>query len=483
MNNLEENSLYNFLLDRIPILGETELVIKLKDFSGVLEKYLSKTVGERQSFRSSLNNCIREIYDIINTKYGNSIQSNTQKSNLGFKPMRNTLNSNGLEKSVYYTNSRIIKKNKYSKEDNKPFLLFESIINIILEYNCVIHGKDYVPKFIGLSKVIENNRNQRKTENWNYEMEKIQGITLQKYILSKEFRFPIFINILYQIVEILRFLQRTCGFFHGDLNTSNVMLILLEDGSYKVKLIDFGFSLIDTNYLNNKSKYVLTNTRSLNTDLLRIGFTANKNINTVSKKDLLYMDFYHLLFFIYKDFKTKRSTDILNKIILAFKVPKDKLNRIRENQIHSSLRQFNFINIEAFESEIENLIGNFDSLNTGVNANANANANAYTNANAKANLNANVNNVNNVNNVKNKRFMRFRNLGKLGFESNDENNNELNFGEFGNAAALRTSISSQSPRGKKRGSIQNKGPRVKISSPERKQTSTRQIFPNNSNNE
>ncbi len=325
-NNVSENPLFNYLIEKLPFLNNPELIKLLKSYSTLLKRYLSSPISPRSysSTKTELRNCLNEIYKLVNSTT-NLIESET----LGFKRIINTVGSNTFEKHVYYTANRIIKKNKHSKRENLPYLLNEAIINIVLEYICMTNDRIDVPQFRRFTQVRETNNSESSRINYNYEMEKIQGITLHDYILSKDFNIKVLRNILHQIIEILTFLQNTCGFFHGDLNTSNIMLIKQSkkknlneeeineeeineeeineeeingkkkfDKEYKVKLIDFGFSLIDTNYLNNQTKYVLTNTRSLNTDRLFIDFTSNGNLNRESKKNLKYIDFYHLLFFV-----------------------------------------------------------------------------------------------------------------------------------------------------------------------------------------
>ncbi len=393
-NHVSENPLFNYLIERLPFLNNLELINELKNYSSLLKTYLSSNISSRASqfrLKESLKNSLKKIYNLTSSTT-NLFESNTIR---GFEQVENKVNSNGMKmlKHVYYTTNRIIKKNKHSKRDNLPYLLNEAIINIVLEYVCLQAGRNDVAEFRRFTKVNEKNENERTRSNinWNYEMEKIQGITLHEYITSSRFDINILIDILHQVLDILQFLQTTCGFFHGDLNSSNVMLIPLEGDRYKVKLIDFGFSLIDTNYLNNQQKYVLTNTRNLNTDSLFINFTANGNINRESKTNLKFVDFYHLLFFVYKDLKKNKKIKIANKLKTTFQFSEDiNLNRVEEDQIHELTRKYELIpyNFTSSNRNLDDLLEEF--RNSLIPNNFINNGNENRNENENSNRNENI---------------------------------------------------------------------------------------------
>jgi hypothetical protein len=420
-NHVSENSLFNYLIERLPFLNNLELIKELKNYSSLLKTYLSSRVTTRSysPVKAQLRESLKKIYNLTSSTT-NLLESNTIR---GFEQVENKVNSNGMKmlKHVYYTTNRIIKKNKHSKRDNLPYLLNEAIINIVLEYVCLQAGRNDVPEFRRFTKVAETNRNEITTSNinWNYEMEKIQGITLHEYITSSRFDINILIDILHQVLDILQFLQTTCGFFHGDLNSSNVMLIPLEGDRYKVKLIDFGFSLIDTNYLNNQQKYVLTNTRNLNTDSLFINFTANGNINRESKTNLKFVDFYHLLFFVYKDLKKSKKIKIANKLKNTFQFTEGiNLNRVEEDQIHELTRKYELIpyNFTSSNRNLDELLEVFRQSLIPNNFINNANENRNENENSNGNENENENNGNNF-------FQRMGGPRGLSYGNNGSGNN------------------------------------------------------------
>ncbi len=437
-NNVSENPLFNYLNERLPFfLNNLELIKELKNYSSLLKTYLSSRVSTRSysPIKTQLRDSLNKIYRITSENTG-IFDSNTLR---GFEQVENKVGSENILKHVYYTNTRIIKKNKHSKRSNLPYLLNEAIINIVLEYVCRQEGRNDVAQFRGFTKVRETNRSESSNINWNYEMEKIQGITLHEYITSPGFDIGVLIEILHQVLDILRFLQRTCGFFHGDLNSSNVMLTTLEDGSLKVKLIDFGFSLIDTNYLNNQRKYVLTNTRDLNTNDLFIRFSpSNGNINGESKVNLKFVDFYHLLFFVYKDLKKSRKIKIANKLKATFQFPEGiNLNRIEEHQIHGLTRKYDLIPYEFTRSNrnLDDLLEAFrGSL---VQANFNNN-NSNGNSNGNENENENENNGNNF-------FQRRGGPRGLSYGNNGSGNNGSGNGFFMSRGRV------QSPQSRNRG--------------------------------
>jgi hypothetical protein len=70
-------------------------------------------------------------------------------------------------------------------------------------------------------------------------MEKINGQTLQDYILKNSSNSNILLNILKRVAEKLSVLQNNYGFIHGDFHSMNIMI-----SNNQIYFIDFGRSSI-----------------------------------------------------------------------------------------------------------------------------------------------------------------------------------------------------------------------------------------------
>ncbi len=356
--------LYNFLNEKMyGLLADEELKNFMKEYSNFLRTFLSSKYSDRYS-KSDFIAISRKIYNKLSELIGEASNSNTLNTSI-FTQIENAVNSyNGrpLKKNVFKTKneSRLIKKNRYGKRDSLPSLFIEALIGLIVEYYLSKAGLDSSPHFVSYKKV--KNANNPTKNNWNYEMEYIKGITLKEYLTKKEYNFDLntLVDILNQVSEILGYLQLRCNFLHGDLNTSNIMLIPNggAGGGFKVKLIDFGFSLVNTNYLGGKIPFILCSLKE-HLDHLKITFKRNSNnINNISKRIMNGIDLCHLMIFICKDLN-KRDRNLSKILAKYFQLsPQDVI--INFGEIHSYLRSVkeipSFFRPEEFNDKINQLM-------------------------------------------------------------------------------------------------------------------------------
>ncbi len=371
-NGNNSSGLYNFLNEKMyGLLSDEELKSFMKEYSNFLRKFLSSKYSDRYS-KSDFIAISRKIYNKLSELIGEASNSNTLNTSI-FTQIENAVNSyNGrpLKKNVFKTinESRLIKKNRYGKRDSLPSLFIEALIGLIVEYYLSEAGLDSLPHLSASSphfvsyKKVKNTNNPNKI-NWNYEMEYIKGITLKDYLTNEDYNLDLstLVNILIQVSEILGYLQLRCNFLHGDLNTSNIMLIPIEGagGGFKVKIIDFGFSLIDTPYLDDERKPFILCSLKEHLDNLKITFRRNSNnINNESKQILNKIDLCHLMIFICKDLN-KRDRNLSTILTNYFDLSSQDV-RINIGEIHTHLRKVKvipeFFTPVIFKAKIEELM-------------------------------------------------------------------------------------------------------------------------------
>ena len=152
-------------------------------------------------------------------------------------------------------------------------------------------------------------------------MELIEGISLGEYISHlKEKNTPIkeneIINIILDIVSVLRYMHKTVNIIYRDLNPNNIML----DNNLNVKVIDFGLA-IDTNEkkkknMNNNNNNSIVN-QSINNTVFEgsIYYCSPEIMNNLSVK--YGCDIWALGCIIYEMLKLKVPFDGDNPLAIA----------------------------------------------------------------------------------------------------------------------------------------------------------------------
>ena len=108
--------------------------------------------------------------------------------------------------------------------------LIESIIHATLNYYERNNSEKTIPELI---KVIKKDGTLIQI------MEKINGQSLQEYILENRSNSNKLLDILKRVAEKLSLLQNNCGFIHGDFHSMNIMI-----SNNQIYFIDFGRSSI-----------------------------------------------------------------------------------------------------------------------------------------------------------------------------------------------------------------------------------------------
>ena len=74
-------------------------------------------------------------------------------------------------------------------------------------------------------------------------MELVEGMSLRDFLAEKgPFEVDAFLDIAIPLAETLGFIHQR-NIIHGDIKPSNIML-LKQNGNYKIKILDFGVSLL-----------------------------------------------------------------------------------------------------------------------------------------------------------------------------------------------------------------------------------------------
>lgn len=215
----------------------------------------------------------------------------------------------------------LINKKEYGFSGN----IFEKNNSIIKKFREPVLEKQFFEFFKHLCICYEFNKNEKlrnkipiiyefllgKTDVY-LQMEKIDGLNLLQYVFNNieevliknnqdlnTFKKHFFINIFHKVGELVKNFHEIM-FTHQDLNSKNIMIII-EEKSINLKLIDFEFSIIKTNdlFIFNYLKYLDINhifekkyNRIIYTDFIKsndlIRFTINYFNLPLAFKDLLF---------------------------------------------------------------------------------------------------------------------------------------------------------------------------------------------------
>jgi hypothetical protein len=359
---METETLYQYLLSRIPFLGASLLQQDLISYSNELKRYLHTPISTKSSLKHQIYQLLNHMYDVIETDSGNSQISELNRQNI--KKYTTVLNENNMEKNVYISNQNVIKRSKEASQQRFPYLFIEILIHLILQYESDKENKRYIPEFHYFHKVMKrNHRNNKNTITYNYRMERIEGMTLHEYIHSNSFTWDGLKQILIKVCEILQYFQEKCNFVHGDLNTSNVMIRSFENGIPHVQFIDFGYSIVYTPYLNQEP-LLLTTFYDNHLEKMRM-----MNIqNDISKSFLFEMDMKHLYIHLMHDLQKTSHMNIIHLLKETFPDPfirsttTSKYRIKNVNQVHNLVRTSEYS--ESFKpSSFINIISNLSLSN------------------------------------------------------------------------------------------------------------------------
>ena len=352
---METETLYTYLLSRIPFLGSSLLQQDLVVYSNELKRYLQTPIVNKSSLKHPIQQLLHHMYDVIELDMGNPQNSELNRQNI--KKYTTILNENNMEKNVYISNQNVMKRSREAVGNRYPYLFIEILIHLILQYESDKENKRYVPEFHYFHKVIK--RNQQNTITYNYRMEKVEGITLHEYIHSNSFTFDGLKQILIKVCEILQYFQERCNFVHGDLNTSNIMIRSFTNGIPHIQIIDFGYSMIYTPYLN-QDPLLLTTFYDNHLEKMRI-----MNIqNNTSKSFLFEMDLKHLYIHLLHDLQKTSHINIIHLLKQTIPDPfirsstTSKYRVKNVNQVHNLVRTSEYSDLfkpSSFISLISNL--------------------------------------------------------------------------------------------------------------------------------
>ncbi len=132
---------------------------------------------------------------------------------------------------------------------------------------------------------------------------------------------PFIIKVIIRLCEILNFYQEKCMFVHRDLNLKNIMINFIFENDeinihdFEVKIIDFGFSSIIINNMNNEpSQFTYLSYRSLKNPNISNPY-FNKNWKEI---DLRY--FFIIFFSNFIKQNNFKNTNHIDKINLLNKI-------------------------------------------------------------------------------------------------------------------------------------------------------------------
>ncbi len=320
-------SLYDYICTKLPesIIRDPEVIQLLTRYSTELKNFFSKNPSGKSGLMRSIKETLGQLYTEINEKSGSIINSNTQTTS-SYRQVHNELTNNW--KRVYVSNRFVIKKT----EGILPNIFIEVLIQIILDYySNYLHSFGYVPSVVSFQKV----KYQKKTNfnvsgnehQYNLKMNRVSGFTLYDYIHGKIPEYPfnqVFLfTVLQKVYEILDFFYHTCGFVHGDLNPANVMIHTSgASGDIHVQIIDFGYSLVNTNYLPDGRKYILSTFVDKPIENLQITTNRNSpnNYNVATNNNLSQLDMKHLMLLVISELLNHDMTNENGKKVLKEKL-------------------------------------------------------------------------------------------------------------------------------------------------------------------
>lgn len=396
-------TLYEYICSKIPFFIDSTLQNILIRYSEELKIFYATKPNERNF--SVFTPIMNELYRCIDGLTGAIQKSNTQKNSSSTPPNKNNEDFDYIQvynqltdnhKRVYLSKNHqyVIKKT----DDEIPKLFIEVLIQIILEYySNYVEEKNYVPNMVEFKKVLfqrrtkyHNSRNN-KSYQFNMKMERLSGFTLYDYIngevIGKTFD-PVFLfTVLQKVYVILDFFYRRCGFVHGDLNPANVMIHEESNGDIKVQIIDFGYSLVNTNFLPNPNKFILSTFVDVPMKLLKIKTRSNgvNNYNNSTNELLSQMDMKHLMILVISELMKKDMTNkngqkifkhqvgtLLESHFSKFDSQRNQISRLEPSKksVPNMKLVYNIVRlnsnpefeINSFMTKMEELKGNYESL-------------------------------------------------------------------------------------------------------------------------
>ena len=259
----------------------------------------------------------------------------------------------GTIKKIEYIGFNFIVKSSNNTEKLKEHI-HESFVGINAINNII---KD-VPNFAYIFDAFEN----VEDKSFNIVSEYISNKTFQAYIMSENFKFTEFLNIMIQICLALEVAQENCCFVHNDLTPWNICLKYLNEPKYidykiKNKVISIKTSIIPiiidygkSHVIYNNEHYGFINMFKFNksTDMLSIFITCVYQIITsqsMSKDD--FISFLKFTNFIsntkYCSNKFKNSKDIKTFFYSAKKYTNLVNNNKYELEDYTAMDLFNYI--------------------------------------------------------------------------------------------------------------------------------------------
>ena len=252
----------DYLISKIPILNDEVLL------------------------QSILNYC----YETMNTKYNKIqyIKESLKKFEGRLIEIYNfiIINKDETKKAIInIRNQKIIKSSPISAE-----ALIEGVICATLEY---------YDRNITANSYININKNDKGKNRLFITMNKIIGKSLGTYIIEniynnenipQNMKNEVLMIVLKKISERLLYLQKICGFIHGDFHGENIFIIPINNGNdIDIKFIDFGYSVIRLPTIDNK-KIILTGAVSENYERKYV-----MDLTSSSDEYLKGLDLFHLL--------------------------------------------------------------------------------------------------------------------------------------------------------------------------------------------
>ena len=385
-NYLQKNSIFDYF---------QKLFVEMKKNNGVYFNNTLSNLNIQNTFQTDFLRNKKHIIDIgINRNIHDihSIPNNTRTYSLLFALQRtlNFLNVNlalqsSLEEKEKIFNNKLgsIKKAKYieydfiiKSTDNKDKII-EHIHEAFIGINVINNIIKDIPNFAYIFDCYEDEENNT----FNIVSEYISNQTFQAYIMSENFKFTEFLNILLQISLAIEVAQENCCFVHNDLTPWNICLKYLNEPKYidykiKNKVISIKTSIIPIIIDYGKSHVIYDNQHygvinmfksSTSFDMLSIFITS---IYQLIKSQVLTKDefitFLKLSNFIsntkYCNVKFKNSKDIKTFFYSAKKYTNLINSNKYELENYTPIKLFNYIVINLTFNQTIKYVDNFNSF-------------------------------------------------------------------------------------------------------------------------
>ena len=322
--------LNNYLYKNIPILKNINLFNSIIEYCKQLKKY-TKTDKESHLRLGIINE--------INSNLTH-IKNNYEK-----------INSINSDSNIINKNNKIIKRHELRADG-----LIEGIIN------CAVH-------YYSNDSTVNSNLKISTNNHFYQMMNKANGITLSEFIIELyNSDIPnknlFLLDVLKEIALKLDYLQKSCGFIHGDFHSGNIFVNYLdENNSINITFIDFGYTTIQ---FPNKNNLLISG-------ITEVNLQRRYQLNLEEEPLLKAVDLFHLI----QDLKSYELNnniftpffDLINKIqnIYFKNFDKKLLKKYKSNHFFTSSTDFyskkNNNKKNSFEILIpENFIQNIDDL-------------------------------------------------------------------------------------------------------------------------